>query len=76
MKKTAKKVASKAPVKKNGRRATLATICAEVARDNPNANFNRLCKLVEVQFRERGIMSYVIQNAVNDVLDMANVFKV
>lgn len=62
-----------APKVKKLKKASMATICAEVIRDNPKANFNALCKKVEVAFKERGILSYLIQNAVNDTLDILNV---
>lgn len=70
------KASSKAKVvakPKKLKRASLATICAEVIRDNPKAGYNLICKKVEAEFKERGILSYVIQNTVNDVMDALNV---
>lgn len=67
----AKTVAKAKP--KKMKRVSMATICAEVLRDNPKAGYNLICKKVEAEFKERGILSYVVQNTVNDVMDALNV---
>ena len=65
-----KKVAVKAKVApKKAKKASLATICTEVAMDNPKVSYNTLCKKAEEAFKVRGTLSFLIQNAMNDALD-------
>jgi phage repressor protein C with HTH and peptisase S24 domain len=55
------------------KRASMATISTEIVLANPKASYKTLCKKVEEEFKTRGILSYIVENTVNDVLDAIDV---